>query len=320
MITCLNNYIGVLGIQGYQNPDSRYFINDLPGITTNQLEQISDQDEEYEPRLAFDDIYKRASRNLEDDIKSALKKYFIRYSYVGNQITGYYDEKDPTTPGANYNGWYFDFGYETKNLKINLTSFDLYLETQTNFTIYIFDFVTGQELDAISFEGTEGLYTYRIEKEYALYRYSKLFIGYDEQQVSTIKASDRTLEQPLSVRRGNISKSSSIVADNFNGAESGLILNYNLDCSVDNFVCQRLSIFRDAFLYKLGIEFCNERLYSDRINRYTLMDRDSALELKNNFIQEYDRYIENALRDIKIDDDGICFECSKAINYKMFTG
>ena len=44
---------------------------------------------------------------------------------------------------------------------------------------------------------------------------------------------------------------------------------FNLECSVSNFVCQRIDSFKDAFLYKLGIEFCNERIYSDRINRYT---------------------------------------------------
>jgi hypothetical protein len=57
MIDCLNNYIGVRGLTPYEDPDSGYYINDLQGITTEQLEEISDEDDHYEVRLAWDDIY-----------------------------------------------------------------------------------------------------------------------------------------------------------------------------------------------------------------------------------------------------------------------
>ena len=76
-------------------------------------------------------------------------------------------------------------------------------------------------------------------------------------------------------------------------------------------------MFKDAFLYKLGIEFCKERINSDRINRYTLMDRDQAMELKDSFQKQYQELLQNALIDLRIENDGVCFECNKAVNYKM---
>ena len=316
MISCLKNYIGVKGVAGYEQPDSDYFINDLEGITTDQLEEISDDDDHYEPRLAFDDIYNRGSRLLESDIKTTLKKYFKRYSYFKNGITGFYKSDTSTTVGANYNGWYFDLSYESKNLTLNLTSIDVYLTAAADFTIYIFDFVTGQELETIGVSGIAGKNTFRIEKFYPLHRYNEIFICYDEQEIITYKADDYGLDG-LSLRRGNISKAVSIVSDNFNGAETGLVLNYNIECSVDNFVCMRLSIFKDAFLYKLGVEFCKERISSDRINRYTLMDRDQAIELKDSFEKQYKELLDNALRDLRVESDGVCFECNKAVNYKI---
>ena len=82
MIDCLNNYIGVRDLEPYTDPDSGYYINDLQGITTQQLEDISDDEDHYEARLGWDDIYNRASRLLESDIKNALKKYFK--NYLGN--------------------------------------------------------------------------------------------------------------------------------------------------------------------------------------------------------------------------------------------
>ena len=316
MISCLSNYIGVKGVAGYENPDSDYFINDLEGITTDQLEEISDDDDHYEPRLAFDDIYNRASRLLESDIKFHLKKYFKRYSFFKNGITGFYKSDTATSAGSNYNGWYFDLSYESKNLTLNLTSVDVYLTSAADFSIYIFDFVTGQQLEKIGVSGVAGKNTFRIEKFYPLHRYNEVFIGYDETEISTYKADDFGLDG-LSLRRGNIAKSGSIVSDNFNSADTGLVLNYNIECSVDNFVCQRLSMFKDAFLYKLGIEFCKERINSDRINRYTLMDRDQAMELKDSFQKQYQELLQNALIDLRIENDGVCFECNKAVNYKM---
>ena len=85
---------------------------------------------------------------------------------------------------------------------------------------------------------------------------------------------------------------------------------------VSNFVCQRIDSFKDAFLYKLGIEFCNERIYSDRINRYTLMDRDDAVSLRDEFAAQYDELIEASLKDLKVTESDECFQCNKAVNYK----
>jgi len=320
LISCLNNYIGVLNVTGYTNPDSGYFINDLAGISTNQLEEISDTEDQYEPRLAFDDIYARASRLLESDIKTGLKKYFKNYSYISNTITGYYKENESISQGANYNGWYFDLGAQSKNLNLNLTSFDLYLASDSVFTIVVYDLATGSKLDEIDFSGTAGLQTYRVDKNYPLHRYTRIFIGYDESEVSTFKTSDFVLNDTLSLRRGNIPKSGSIIYDNFNSTDSGMILTYNLECSVDQFVCQRLPIFKDAFLYKLGVEFCTERIYSDRINRYTLMDRDRAIELRTEYEIQYKELIDNAITDLKVDSDGICFECNRLVSYKTILG
>ena len=116
---------------------------------------------------------------------------------------------------------------------------------------------------------------------------------------------------------GNIPKTGSVLDANLDGSDTGLSVTFNLECSVSNFVCQRIDNFKDAFLYKLGIEFCNERIYSDRINRYTLMDREDAEKLRGEFEVEYDQLIEASLKDLKVTESDECFECSKAVNYRV---
>lgn len=314
MIECLSNYIGVRGIVEYEDPDSGYYINDLQGITTQQLEDISDDEDHYEVRLAWDDIYKRGSRLLETDIKNAMKKYFKRYSFVDNSITGQLVNNESIGTSNNWTGVRFNFGYESKNLVLNVSTFDIYLSSAVDFTVKIFDLNTGQSLDEIAFEGVQGLSTYRINKNYAAHRYNDIFVAYDSNVVDTIKMADYQGDYPTQL--GSVSKNSTVISDNFDGGDVGISVTYNLDCSVSNFVCQRIDSFKDAFLYKLGAEFCKERIYSDRINRYTLMDREDAEKLLIDFETQYDELIDVALKDLKINESDICFECNKEINHK----
>jgi len=315
MIECLNNLIGVRGLPPYEDPHSGYYINDLQGLTTQQLEDISDDEDHYEVRLAWDDIYARSSRLLETDIKNAIKKYFKRYSYINNGITGQLIDTVAITQSSVYSGQYFDFGYDSKNLSLNLTEFDIYLSSAVTFNLYIYDLNTGKKLDEIAYSGIEGLNTLRINKNYITHKYSRIFVCYDASVVDTIEMTEYNSNGYVSP--GYISKTASLLDNNFKGAKTGISVTYNIDCSVSNFVCQRIDSFKDAFLYKLGIEFCNERIYSDRINRYTLMDRDDATLLRGEFIEQYNLLIDAALKDLKIEDDGICFECNKAVNYKV---
>lgn len=315
MIDCLSNYIGVRGVTGYEDPDSGYYINDLQGITTEQLEDISDDEDHYEPRLAWEDIYNRSSRNLETDIKTSLKKYFKKYSFIDNGITGQLDGSDSLTQSSVLNGVRFDLGFQSKNLVLNINSISIYLNSSTTFNIYIYDLNTSEKLDEIEYEGTEGLSTYRVNKNYAVHSHSDLYIAYDAGIVDALKMDDY---KPFGFTiNGTIPNSSSKLSSNFSNANTGLSVTFNLECSVSNFVCQRIDSFKDAFLYKLGIEFCNERIYSSRINRWTLMDVDEAMSLKTDFVEQYNSLIEAALKDLKVNESDDCFECNKAINQRV---
>lgn len=314
MIDCLTNLIGVRGLPPYEDPDSGYYINDLQGLTTQQLEDISDDEDHYEVRLAWDDIHVRASRLLETDIKNALKKYFKGYSFISNGITGQLDDNETLTQSATYNGWRFNLGHQSKNLVLNLSTFDVYLNTAATFSLYIFDLNTGKQLKEISYTGVEGLNTFRINTNYALHRYNDLFVCYNANEISTLKMAE--YDPHAASNSVEVSTASSILATNVSGADTGISITFNLECSVSNFVCHRIDSFKDAFLYKLGVEFCNERIYSDRINRYTLMDRDEAEKLRLEFELQYKLLIDAALKDLKVTENDQCFECNKAINYK----
>ena len=53
-------------------------------------------------------------------------------------------------------------GYESKNLVLNISKFDIYLNTAATFNIYVYDLNTGKKLDEIAYSGVEGINTFNI--------------------------------------------------------------------------------------------------------------------------------------------------------------
>ena len=318
MITCFDNLVGIKGVSGYDSPQYD-FVNSIAGITTTQLDSIRDQSENYDIDDAWSEIYNRSIKSFYTDVQSKMKRYFKRYQYIDNAITGYYRDDTTLVSGDFKNGYYMDFILESKNLAININSIYINKSNAGAFSLFVYDATTGQLLDTIACGSHTGLKLININKTYATWKHPRLFVAYDETQVDTIKATDFELKYSGTIRKARISNSASMVHQNIASTTSGtgLILNFNVVCSLDNIICSRLAIFQEAFKYKVGVEFCNERIYSDRINRYTLMDRDEAILLRDELILHYEKELTGALDGLKLNERfDPCFECSREINYR----
>ena len=64
------------------------------------------------------------------------------------------------------------------------------------------------------------------------------------------------------------------------------------------------------------MEFMLERIHSIALNRYTMIDRNKAMELVNEFKIEYETKLDSILHDIVIEEDGYCFVCAREINIR----
>jgi hypothetical protein len=199
----------------------------------------------------------------------------------------------------------------SKNLAVNINVVEIYLTAPVNFFVYIYNASTGDQLEAIAVVGAAGINRVPIHKTYPLWKYSRLFVAVDNSVISTIESTDQATGGFPYISRGEISNSSSKVYRNLSGSATGLIVNFNILCSIDQFVCNRVELFKESFLYKLGVEFCNERIYSDRVNRYTLLDRAEAIRLRDELKTEYTEKINGVLKGVEVRDNDYCFECNK---------
>ena len=90
-----------------------------------------------------------------------------------------------------------------------------------------------------------------------------------------------------------------------------------MKCSVISWICQNIDVFIKPFWYKLGVEWLNERLNSDRLNRYTMIGMEEARQLQMDFQEEYKQSLDDILQTMHPTEDGYCFECNKQLNQRF---
>lgn len=78
------------------------------------------------------------------------------------------------------------------------------------------------------------------------------------------------------------------------------------DCTVEAIVCDQKEKFNTTLWYMLGVELMAERIYSDRLNRYTTIDLQKAKDLRVEFEVEAQRLMSLAIDSL---DCSECIEC-----------
>jgi len=325
MISCLENYFTLRNV-GTTTPKSGRYLNELAGISTDQLDLIKETDESISLEQAWDDIERRAVRRFESQLFTWGSKYFRNDSYMENVVTGQYDNNTSVPAGTSLRGWKFgDFLTTHKNMSLVIQSADLFNNTSSDVTssIFVYNSSNGKLLDTISATFTANkITTVHLNKEYPLWKYPDLFVCYDDSAVTSLKSGNLGIGAVTNSAQGAISNSATVLEANIGGVGTtgqGLILTYSIQCSWDNYVCQRVKIFEEPFLYLLGAEFCNERIFSDRINQYTLLSVEDALRLKDFFNDTYKELIDSTLKSMPIDFGAVdaCFMCDREINYRQ---
>jgi hypothetical protein len=77
--------------------------------------------------------------------------------------------------------------------------------------------------------------------------------------------------------------------------------------SIDCLICENKELLVVALWYLMGAEMLQERLGSERINRFTTVDRTRSKELQQTFMEEFFSELANAVPGIDIDGSD-CFE------------
>lgn len=337
IMKCLQNYIGIQ-YTGAPTPDSGLYVNQLPGVSLKAIDFTANED-----KINFigvwNDCQTRSLKKLTTAIVNYFsKRYRVRTVHESIQLPNAYlgsDAISNSTPkGANYRGFTYDLGYSASPMaKIHIEELQIYVQASdlpiTNIPVSIYQVIDNKNAnlldDSIVFTNiVAGWNTVKVSKNYNAW---KIFVGYDATNVNSIwmplnRAYDMFNQQSLiqwpinSPCQAWLFGASSdnpynnLIEMNNTYGLSGLI---STRCDFDSIVCARKKDFETALLYSLGSELLIERLYSDRLNRYTTIDYKKAEKLQQYLQEQSDKELYTIIDGIDLVSWDCCLNCDAQV-------
>jgi len=338
MLTCLNNWIGVKGCTD-PLPLSGFYINDLPGVDLRSIDQIAN-DEQVDFQGVFDEIQKRAVQRFDTDIRGKFaERWQIKTLTQSIQPVQDVDTATTFAPAAEYRGILKEFNNVDANvvysnlLVHSIQTVQIYSQnTQAGVDVKVFDADLGTELFTTTATLTADTWvTVQVNQSFTAKR---IFICYDATLITSYSLNYNLLEDTFCNCSSRIKGATSAISpiSLTTGEESyGLTAEMASKCSYEGLVCNNKECFTQALLYLLGMELMTERIYSDRLNRWTTTDLKSAKELRKEFHAKYKGGIIGAETDLELSVEGeldialnglnldlrdCCLQCNEEIIFK----
>jgi hypothetical protein len=322
-MNCLENHIGIKYCNSPESVSGLY-VNQLPGITLESLEKISEK-ENINFMGMWKEVKTRAWMRLEKDLRVALRaKYKLKSVKANAKVSGILDEDDTVVADEKLRGVVIDLGINTAFIAIGISSFSIKLpNTVSSLNVKVFD-AEGTVLESISkANAPAGKNTFLLGKKYLS---SKVFIAVDSTAVElyTSRLTKASADSCCSCVREICDDCSPTVY----GAEAdlptpgdpiegynlfGFEVDYSVLCDYSSIICRNKPEFTDTWLYLLGTELMNERLWSTRLNRFTTIDKESAADMRDYFGSEYERSLSESIAALDVAEDECCIVCNPAI-------
>lgn len=339
MIDCLSNLVGIRTSCGDQVvSDSGLYLQDLPFINLKTADAIvTDQDSGY---ALMQQKLNIAHNYLVNDIRQKMLPYFKSHSVVENDIIGYYmDNMPPVDPQSAYKGIQIKI-MEYPFLSIYISSVSLFIDFTGDVDIKVYDLTQNKVIDTIQVSAVAGeIVQVDIHKEYQTNGQTlNLFFAYDASSISSYQTNTfspgyigYTSCRGCARRRDAVNEyiyayqktlplNTPAIQQNLQQSNStgGISLTYSVACSLEKWICQNRVGFAMALLHRAGMELIKEFLISNRINSLVTLKKDDAEKLSLDFQAEYDKSMDNVLKNMRIPND-ICFKCQKRVSTRAIS-
>ena len=328
-MNCLQDYISIQ-YPGAVTPDSGLYVNQLPGISLKGIDKIANE-EQVTFAGVWADVQQRSLKKFITSITNYFaKKFQLRTVHEAVQLPNAYlhQTQNQTPAAAEYRGITWDLGWRASPLaSIHIEELQIYLlATQSSVTFKVFEVIdinNVNELDTLTLTGgVVGWNTLKVNKDYKAW---KVFICYDATTIDSIwmplnRGYDMLENQQSLVNWVYYSpcqmwlygaNSSNPYANLVEGNNTyGLSGKISTVCTFDAIICGNKEKFATALWYALGAELMTERIFSDRLNRYTTIDLARAKELRDYFQQTSENELATTLDGIHNIPQDCCLDCN----------
>jgi hypothetical protein len=319
---CLENFIGIRGLCEDITPDSNLYLNDLPQISIKMVADISDSDHKNFSGV-LESCRNLAFAEFQSDMMLRTQEFFKTNVLLEKSNSGQYQE--PYTEilkSAKRRGLSIKIRDNVSDyLSIFVNTVQLYFKEVKTVDIVIYNSLNGFILDTISHTSTVGMNRININKSYPTYgQDTNIFISYDATDIDTIEVDNNDDSSIAIVQGGSIDIGQSVIDTNIStGNESyGMVVNYNIQCDISEFICSNRDLLKFAIWWKYGEAIMFERMTSTRLNKFTLSKTPEEIkELWEYYGRKYAEIMDSIVPNIDKSSDGICFTCSRQRSYKF---
>lgn len=335
MSNCLTDLIGIYGCDAPSSVSGVY-INQLPGINLESIESVADDEQETYLGV-WNDVQERGIRKFKNRLQTELSnRYRLKSLRSTLDLGSIIDTTQTTAPTGQYRG--FSYQLKLKNQfrrsnfqALNVQKLRLYLPIAVNTTVKIVNMDTAEVLWTKAVVGTQGWNTIQVNEQFTAER---IFFGYDDAGITSVSLpindsnSDwfntmyyslygygcctALLQGAITQDKAVFGTETEVLVTNSNDT-LGLSAVFSLVCTFDFLICNNKQLFTTAVWYLLGAEIALEVQYSNRLNRYTTIDKDKAVELEKYCMSEFNNELSIVLDGIQISTMDCCIECNEQI-------
>lgn len=305
MKSCFENYIALEQLSPEVIPKSGLYINRLPGISVDMFSALADSDV-VDGAEFWSNLYDRAVSNFVNSLSGMLSKQFEIEKVLESKPSGLFVKPfEANLTDQDDAGVSLDFihtKYSTTEIK-SIKYYSLTESSPSTSILLIIDAESEELLDFIEIDALPGLNKVDVNKSYDA---NKIRIVYDPFVITSYITADYKYDNHGTCNSSRITQ--------HNGG--GLVIEYITKCDIEKFICSRLSIFKNAFWYWLGVELMTERMLSENTNCFTI-DREKAKDLLSFYENEYLKQITPIIENLNVKDDMACFNCKNVYSKKI---
>lgn len=327
----MRDYIGIRGCTD-SAPASGMYVNDLEGINFESVEKIA-SDEQKTYLGVWNEVQTRALRKFGTSITNHFRtKYRIKKLMDREQFGRIVDASESEPAALGYRGIAITLNPDKTDaeissfITIHLSHLRFYAIITESITFSILDQDTMEVLwsDTITVTGSQWN-TVNASFTVPALRFSRrILIMYD---ASVISAKTSLSDTGGGCGCGcNIAGCCSAEIEGFKAQTLSTISYTNenaygfggfasLECSYEGLVCASRDIFSVALWYYMGIEMMRERIHSNRLNKYTTVNKKEAQELLEDFTAMYENEMQTVIDAVDLNEHDCCLECSGVITY-----
>lgn len=327
---CLLDYIGLKGCNS-EAPRSGKFLNSMPGMSTELVDNISSSDQiTYKETWA--NIQSEAFSRMKDDILNILREdsNFKEIVYQTRRLTKFTRTTDVIDSSSYYNGLYLRIP-ESRYIDLYLRQLYVYSDTVVTTVLKVFDINDGSELYTQDIDLVVGFNSIEIDEVLDLkYGIMDVFIGVDASGFNSIKTqrdlyylcdrddvpcdhNHRVSNYLYEIWPSRLLLSDNPTFENIDkeGFGRGVAFGIDIRCSVESFICENKKSLEESWRHVLAWQTLVTKIGSYRLNLFTTSNLENTAYLRDQYEKRYMSMLKNVLKNIPVND--ICLNCNDTL-------